>query len=120
MFFGNEFLTRSATIWPVIGRDVYGGYEFGAPVFTGNNSIFYTETNEIFRNADGQELVAKAKVWTKESIASSWVRGSYIKFDGDFTADDDPIAVGAYEIDAIRIKPAKMFGSEDAYQVFVR
>ena len=111
----DDFMTRGATHYKLIGRDSYGGYEFEAPVYTGPNSLWFSE-EEIF---DGQELVASAEIISKFSVAGEWKRGDYVVIDKDTTLILDPIAANAKEIGKVGRVAADALDSSDAMFIYV-
>ena len=116
----DDFMTRGATIYPLKGINSWQEKEFETPIYTGDYALWFQESNEKFRNAEGNEVIAKAEIITKYSVAKDWKRGDYMVLDSDSTGTVDPILAGGYEIDAINKIASDAICSEDAYQIFVR
>ena len=63
MAFIDEFkdlLKETVTISPWVSQDAYGAVTYGMPV---SYKARIGHSNKIFRGAEGQEIVAQAKVW---------------------------------------------------------
>lgn len=112
-------LTRNCTIWPRIGRDVYGNPEFGAPVYL-EKSIRPKVEVKTMTDTNGKEIVTMMTIRSRAEFSDYMKKGNWIAINGDFTNEADPIAVdGANEIKIDMSTSADPVGSTDPVKVFV-
>ena len=115
----SDFATLyDCTIWPYVGRDVYGNPEFGAPVFI-SGCVWYTSTPQKFTDSKGSELVSKYKILPKFQYQSNFVEGYYIALGADYSAEPNPIIVGAHEIMSAKLIKVPFAGLDDEMVVLV-
>lgn len=89
MSYLTDGLTQTATYWAPEALDAYGRPSFASPVAL---DCRWEDTTELFRDAQGREVVSKANVWLSQDVAL----GGFLLL-GE-SAEADPRSAGAYEI----------------------
>ncbi|MCP4991351.1 MAG: hypothetical protein GY928_36450 [Colwellia sp.] len=115
---GGDFFTRDFTVWPkVMNNNGYPGASFGDPVLM---KCWFKATNEISKNASGQERVSKFKVLTFGDNLPNIKEGDYIVVGRDETLTLDPTALDdAIDIHSVGVTAADALGSQDLITVMV-
>lgn len=85
-------LREQVTHWPLTGSDGYGGFTYGTPVL---HKARWEDRNELFINADLEEVVSAAIVYLNTDVAA----GDYLA-QGDHATVPiaDPVSVAAKRI----------------------
>ena len=90
-------MKQTLTYWAPQGTNSYGARTFASPV---TKACRWEDSNELFRDAKGQQVVAKSKVFTPSEVEL----GGYLFLGTSATADPKTVA-GAYEILSVREMP---------------
>lgn len=78
-----EMMPHQLTYWPPASPDGFGQVVFGAPVFP--VACRWQDTQKIFRDASGQEVMSEAIVYLETDLALN----GYVVL-GDQSAESDP------------------------------
>jgi len=87
MSIANRHLQHTATHWPYIGPDGFGGHEFGTPQVIRCRWVDYTQ---LMEDSGGKEFSSKATVWVDKDLSPN----DYVAL-GDHRTVPDPTVAGA-------------------------
>lgn len=114
---GAKFFTRNVTVWPVSTGGIYNDVTFGEPKLL---KCWFTETNEVSKNADGQERVSKYKILTSGDNRQYVGERYYVVVDRDETLTLDPTEIkGAIDIHSVGVVAGDAIGSQDLVKIMV-
>lgn len=106
----------TCTVWQLLGKDKYGQVQFGAPVVI--NDIYYTQTNQLFKNSSGTEIMSKYKIMANPNDKEVFSEKNYIAF-GDHGGAANPIDVDGHEIMSAKLVKVPFDGLNDELIVMV-
>lgn len=90
-------MKQSVTYWAPSSRDAYGKITFAAPIAV---TARWEERQELFRDARGEEIMSKARVYCASAVALD----GYL-FNGTSVATDPTSVLGAFQIRNVGLQP---------------
>ena len=109
--------TRNITVWPSTIDETYGDVTWGNPVLL---KCWFKETNELFKNSNGEEQIAKYKIIMGQDSNQYLGDHYYVAVDQDQTSIADPTTIkNTFEIGSFGRIAADAIGSKDVVIVMV-
>ena len=114
---GEDFFTRNITVWSSNIDDTYGDVIWGSPVLL---KCWFKETNELFKNSNGEEKIAKYKIIMGQDSNQYLGDHYYVAVDQDQTSVSDPTTIkNTFEIGSFGRIAADSIGSKDVVIMMV-
>lgn len=106
----------TCTVWPLLGKDKYGNSTYDTPLVIGD--IYYTQTNQLFKDKNGTEIISKYKIMANPDDVSVFKEKNYVAF-GDYSGTINPIDAEAHEIMSAKLVKVPFVGLSDELIVMV-